>query len=120
MADKVTDAEDLASMNVNRYRARARETTNDPRPWVQLKNELARQIELGILEPGDEVAVTLEAQDFGITRPIARKAFRALVEEGKLISPQSRGRPYRVAMSVFPGAGGSGEAMPGQGRAEIE
>ena len=120
MSDKVTDAEDFASMNVNRYRARAREITNDPRPWVQLKNELAREIDLGILDPGEEVAVALEAQDFGITRLTAGKAFHALVEEGKLISPQRRGMPYTVAMSVFPEADGNGEAMPELGREEIE
>lgn len=120
MSDQVTDAEDLASMSVNRYRAKARETTNDPRPWVQLKHELARQIELGILEPGDEVALTLEAQDFGVTPQIAKKSFRALVEEGKLVSPQGVARPYTVAMIASLKADGNGDDMPVSGRPEIE
>jgi DNA-binding GntR family transcriptional regulator len=107
-------------MTVNRYRATAREITNDPRPWVQLKNLLARQIEQGILEPGDEVAVTHEAQDFGVAPVSARKAFRALVEEGKLISPQGQGKPYQVAMDASPEAGESREPTPEPGRAESE
>jgi hypothetical protein len=37
-----------------------------------------------------------------------------------LISPQSRGRPYRVAMIFFPEAEGSDDEMPDPGRAEIE
>ena len=84
---------------MNRYRAIARELTNDPRLWVQLNHMMAHQIEQGILEPGDEVALTLEAQDFGVTPQTAMKAFRALVEDGKLISPQSIGKPYTVAMT---------------------
>ena len=83
---------------MNRYRAAAREITNDPRPWVQLKNVLARQIEQGILEPGDEVALTLEARDFGVMPQTAMKAFRALVEDGKLVPPQGTGKPYTVAV----------------------
>lgn len=59
----------------------------DARSWVQLKNLLAKKIEEGILEPGDDVAVTLEAQEFGVTPSTAQKAFRALVAEGKLIPP---------------------------------
>lgn len=84
-------------MTENQYRARARETTSDPRPWVQLKSLLSRQIEDGILEPGDEVALRLEAQDFGISPDRALRAFRALVEEGKLIPPQGVAKPYTVA-----------------------
>lgn len=83
---------------MNRYRAIARELTNDPRRWVQLKNVMAHQIEQGILEPGDEVALTLEARDFGVTPQTAMKAFRALVEDGKLVPPQGTGKPYTVAM----------------------
>jgi hypothetical protein len=39
---------------------------DDPTPWVRLKNELLRQIESGILEPGDEVAIVYESRDFGL------------------------------------------------------
>jgi DNA-binding GntR family transcriptional regulator len=81
----------------SQYRARGREATSDPRPWVQLKNLLAAQMEDGILEPGDEVAVTLEAQDFGINQRTARKALRALVAEGRLIPPGEVGKSYTVA-----------------------
>lgn len=87
-------------MTENRYRAKARETTNDPRAWVQLKNLLAVEIEKGILEPGDEVSLTLEAKDFGVNLRTAQKALRALAEEGKLIPPQGHGRPYRVTIIV--------------------
>jgi hypothetical protein len=36
---------------------------DDPTPRVRVKNVALRQIELGVLEPGDEVWVTYEARD---------------------------------------------------------
>jgi hypothetical protein len=41
---------------------------DNPTPWVPLKNELLMQIESGILEPGDEVAIAWESRDFGVGR----------------------------------------------------
>jgi DNA-binding transcriptional regulator YhcF (GntR family) len=67
----------------------------DPRLWVRLKNDLARQIELGILEPGDEVWVAYTAKDAGVSLGTAAKALQALAKEGKL-EPQSAPRPYLV------------------------
>lgn len=52
-----------------------------------MKNLLAKKIEKGILEPGDDVAVILEAQEFGVGVITARRAFRALVAEERLIPP---------------------------------
>jgi DNA-binding GntR family transcriptional regulator len=51
---------------------------------MQLKNELLRMIEAGVLEPGDDVAITLECQGFGIRYENGKKAFDALVAEGWL------------------------------------
>jgi hypothetical protein len=70
-------------MPENRRRVKAREITADPRLWVQLKFLLAWEIEQGILEPGDEVALTLEARDFWLSAGRAQLAFRALVDEGE-------------------------------------
>lgn len=67
----------------------------DPRLWVRLKNDLARQIELGILEPGHEVRATRTAKDAGVSLPTAVKAIRELAREGKL-EPQGAPRPYLV------------------------
>jgi DNA-binding GntR family transcriptional regulator len=78
-------------------RAKAREVTDDPTPWVQLRHSLIMRIQEGILEPGDEVGLYLEAADFGVGWPTALKAFRALVDDGKLLPPQGSGRPYTVA-----------------------
>jgi DNA-binding transcriptional regulator YhcF (GntR family) len=68
----------------------ARETTNDSRPWVQLKEFLSMQIEQGILKPGAEVPLTREAKEFGVDQKTAQKAFRALAEEGKLIPRRNK------------------------------
>jgi DNA-binding GntR family transcriptional regulator len=78
-------------------RAKAREITDDPRLWVQLTHSLSMRIQEGILEPGDEVALTLEARDFGVSWRTALKAFRALVDDGKLVAPQGVAGPYLVA-----------------------
>ena len=68
----------------------------DPLLWRKLKNQIITEIESGILEPGDEVTVKYEAQDFKVSPQTAAKAFKALVEEGWLL-PEVRGkRPYLV------------------------
>jgi hypothetical protein len=87
----------------SRDRVLAREISDDPTPWVQLKNLLARQIADRVLEPGDQVVLYLEAQDFGINQRSALKAFRALVGEGKL-PPPAPGQPYTVAPASGPEA----------------
>jgi DNA-binding GntR family transcriptional regulator len=78
-------------------RARARELTSDPRLWVQFKNLVSQQIADGVLEPGDEIAPTLEAADFGISWTTAIRALRELVAEGLLLPPPYRGAHYTVA-----------------------
>jgi hypothetical protein len=70
--------------------------TYNPTPWVRFKNELIKMMDAGVLEPGDEVCISLEAADFGITQHPAERAFRALVREGKLLPSPGPGRPYRV------------------------
>jgi DNA-binding transcriptional regulator YhcF (GntR family) len=74
----------------------------DPRLWVRLKNDLARQIELGILEPGDEVWVAYAAKDAGVSLPTATKALQALVKEGKLEPSPGAPRPCLVPASPAP------------------
>lgn len=69
---------------------------DDPTPWRRFKAELTKQIEAGVLEPGDEVPLVLEAHDFGVNRFTARKAFNELVKEGKLLPPAAVGDVYRV------------------------
>jgi DNA-binding GntR family transcriptional regulator len=79
-------------------RAMALTLTDDPTPWRQLLALLAKQIETGVLEPGDQVAVSLTAADFAIAPRVARKAFAVLVEQGLLITPPpGQGAPYTVA-----------------------
>jgi hypothetical protein len=65
-------------------------------PWVQVKNSLVKQIKTGVLEPGDEVWLMLEAEDQGVSHSTAMKAFHVLVNEGMLESPELPGKPYRV------------------------
>jgi transcriptional regulator with XRE-family HTH domain len=69
--------------------------SDDPTPWVRMKTDLLRQMEAGVLEPGDEVWVTCEARDRGLSPGVARKALRALVSEGKL-APASPPKTYLV------------------------
>jgi DNA-binding GntR family transcriptional regulator len=95
-------------MSESQYRARARLATDDPRTWVQLKCFLAQQIDEGILEPGDTVALSFEARDFGVSHVTALKAFRALVKEGKLLPPPNRNTPYRVPPDASPGTADRG------------
>jgi hypothetical protein len=83
-------------------RAKARELTDNPTPWVQFKCLIAWQVSEGILEPGDEVPVYLEAVDFGINQRSAMKAARVLVTEGVLLAPQGNGKPYMVAVPPEP------------------
>jgi DNA-binding GntR family transcriptional regulator len=66
-------------------------------PWVLVKNGMIREIVAGVLEPGDEVWVIYEAEDYGVERKTAAKAFRALVDEGWLTQAQGTARAYRVA-----------------------
>lgn len=68
---------------------------DDPTPWKRFKAELIRQIEAGVLEPGDEVSIVIEARDFGLSYRPARRAFDSLVSEGWLLPPVP-GYPYRV------------------------
>ena len=76
----------------------AAKLTDDPTPWRQLLAVLAKQIETGVLEPGDQVALSLTAADFGVVPRVARKAFAVLVEQGLLIvPPPGQGAPYTVA-----------------------
>jgi DNA-binding GntR family transcriptional regulator len=83
-------------------RAKARELTSNPTLWVQFKCLIAWQIAEGILEPGDEVSIVRESEDFGISQVPAQKAFRALVAEALLLAPQSKGKPYMVAVPPKP------------------
>jgi DNA-binding GntR family transcriptional regulator len=78
-------------------RARARALTSDPRLWVQFKALVSQQITDGVLEPGDEIQVVLEAADFGVHWTAVAKALRALADEGMLIPPPGRRAPYTVA-----------------------
>jgi hypothetical protein len=57
-----------------------------PTPWKRIRADLARQLQAGVLERGDEVVIAIEAADHGVTHRTARRAVLALVEEGKLIS----------------------------------
>jgi DNA-binding transcriptional regulator YhcF (GntR family) len=57
-----------------------------PIPWRRIRADLAKQIETGVLEPGDEVVIIHEATDHGVTHKVARRAILALVDEGALLS----------------------------------
>jgi len=64
--------------------------------WRKFRAQVIREIEAGILEPGDEVTVKYEAHDAGIHPITAAKALTALVAEGWLL-PEVRGkRSYMV------------------------
>ena len=75
---------------------------DDPTPWKRLKREILRMIDTGVLEPGDDVSVTLECADFGIRYENGRKAFRELAAEGWLLYVGPN-QPYRVPPAPDPG-----------------
>jgi DNA-binding transcriptional regulator YhcF (GntR family) len=50
--------------------------------WRKFRAQVIREIEAGILEPGDELTVKYEAHDAGIHPITAAKALTALVAEG--------------------------------------
>lgn len=69
----------------------------DPGQWPGFADDLIRQIETGVLEPGDEVAVIWQAQEWKCARHTAAKAFDHLVRLGLLLKPSGTCQPYRVS-----------------------
>jgi DNA-binding GntR family transcriptional regulator len=57
---------------------------DDPRKWLRVKNDLIRQLDAGVLEPGDEVISKYEAEDHGVHRNTVIIAIRSLAVEGRL------------------------------------
>lgn len=50
--------------------------------WERVRREIKYEIDIGILEPGDEMILEYEAQDRGVNRITVRKALRSLAEDG--------------------------------------
>lgn len=71
------------------------ENMHDPRKWLQVKNDLERQLEAGVLEPGDELWVSCEAEEHGINKKTTFAALRSLVADGRL--------EYRRGKYIVPG-----------------
>jgi hypothetical protein len=69
----------------------------DPGSWRGFADDLIRQIREGVLEPGDEVAITWQAEEWKCARGTATKAFDHLVHLGLLLRPADNNRPYRVS-----------------------
>lgn len=58
----------------------------DPRKYVQIANEMLKQIISGVLEPGDVVTITELTEDHNVSRPTARRAIREIEEQGLIAS----------------------------------
>lgn len=54
----------------------------DPRKYVQIANDMLRQIISGVLEPGDIVTVTELTEDHKVSRQTARRAIREIEAKG--------------------------------------
>lgn len=59
---------------------------DDPRKYVQIANDMLRQITSGVLEPGDVVTVTELTADHKVSRPTARRAMREIEARGLLVA----------------------------------
>lgn len=69
----------------------------EPTRWRGFADDLIRQIETGVLEPGDEVSPTYQAEEWKCQRITATKAFDHLCRRGLLLRPSRRGQAYRVS-----------------------
>jgi DNA-binding transcriptional regulator YhcF (GntR family) len=55
---------------------------DDPRKYVQIANDMLRQIIDGVLEPGDVVTITELTEDHKVARQTARRAIREIEASG--------------------------------------
>jgi GntR family transcriptional regulator len=61
-------------------------------PYVQVAEYLRRQIQTGVLKPGDQIPPSRELQEkFGIASATVQNAFRMLKNEGLIYGVQGRG-----------------------------
>ncbi|MFJ6727506.1 GntR family transcriptional regulator [Streptomyces sp. NPDC091281] len=61
-------------------------------PYVQVAEYLRRQIQAGVLKPGDQIPPSRELQEkFGIASATVQNAFRMLKNEGLIYGVQGRG-----------------------------
>lgn len=61
-------------------------------PYVQVAEYLRRQIQTGVLKPGDQIPPSRELQEkFGIASATVQNAFRMLKSEGLIYGVQGRG-----------------------------
>ena len=72
-------------------------TGPEPVRWRGFADDLIRQIETGVLEPGDEVSVKYQAEEWKCPQGTAAKAFEDLVRRGLLLRPSRPAQPYRVS-----------------------
>ena len=60
--------------------------------YVQLMNEIEREIERGTYRPGDKILTGAEmAKAYGVSLITVQKAVRSLVEKGLVIRKQGKG-----------------------------
>jgi DNA-binding GntR family transcriptional regulator len=71
---------------------------DDPTKLHQIKNDLLRQLDEGVLEPGDEVIGRYEAEDYGVSAQLVRNVLRSLAREGRL---ERRNNRYVVPDQVI-------------------
>jgi DNA-binding transcriptional regulator YhcF (GntR family) len=56
--------------------------SDDPRKYVQIANDMLRQIINGVLEPGDVVTITELTEEHKVARQTARRAIREIESRG--------------------------------------
>ncbi len=71
--------------------------------WKQIEQELLKDIENGVYEPGDRIATEHQlAARFGVNRHTVRRAISSLVEQGRLRVDQGRGTFVREETVEYP------------------
>jgi DNA-binding transcriptional MocR family regulator len=68
-----------------------------PTLWQGFADDLIRQIETGVLEPGDEVSVRPQMEEWKCGLSTAAKVLEHLCRRGLLLKPSRPCQPYRVS-----------------------
>lgn len=80
---------------------------DDPRKYVQIANDMLRQIIDGLLEPGDVVTITELTEDYKVARQTARRAIKEIEARGLIVGYGTAGfvvtRKYPTCGQQRPG-----------------